>query len=347
MLSYLEAGKRALAEELRRDARVWCIGEDLGRGGVFGQYQGLVEEFGAKRISDAPISEACIMGAAVGAAMMGTRPVVEMRFSDFALCAIDELVNQAAKARFMFGGQTTVPLVAREPIGMWRSSAAQHSQSLESWYTHIPGLTVVCPATPLDNYLLLKAAIRSDDPVVYMEHKNLWGLEGDMVSEPDADPLCEGIIGRAQVVRRGRDVTVVTWSAMVHVALDAATQLASDGIDLEVIDLRSLWPWDKQCVIDSVRRTRHALVMHEAVSVGGFGAEVVATVAEQCHHHLAAPPRRLGAARAPIAYAPNLENALRVTVDTVMNTARAMLNANSNTRSPANGGTSGENHATQ
>ena len=161
-MSYMEASRRALAEEMRRDRNVWCVGEDLGRGGVFGQYKGLVDEFGPQRISDAPISEACIMGAAVGAAMMGTRPVVEMRFSDFALCAVDELVNQAAKARFMFGGQTTVPLVAREPIGMWRSSAAQHSQSLESCYTHIPGLVVVCPSTPADNYALLKAAIRCD-----------------------------------------------------------------------------------------------------------------------------------------------------------------------------------------
>ncbi|MDH3659193.1 MAG: alpha-ketoacid dehydrogenase subunit beta, partial [Alphaproteobacteria bacterium] len=175
-LAYLEAGRLALAEALRADPAVWALGEDLGRGGVFGQYKGLAEEFGPERIVDTPISEACIMGAAVGAAMMGTRPVVEMRFSDFALCAVDELVNQAAKARFMFGGQTRVPLVVRQPIGMWRSSAAQHSQSLESWYTHIPGLVVITPSTPADNYSLLAAAIRCDDPVVYMEHKNLWSL---------------------------------------------------------------------------------------------------------------------------------------------------------------------------
>ena len=173
-MTYLEAGKAALAEEMRRDSRVWALGEDLGRGGVFGQYRGLAEEFGSARIVDAPISEAAIMGSAVGAALAGTRPVVEMRFSDFALCAVDELVNQAAKARYMFGGQSKVPLVAREPVGMWRSSAAQHSQSLESWYTHIPGLVVVMPSTPADNKGLLKSAIRCDDPVVYMEHKDLW-----------------------------------------------------------------------------------------------------------------------------------------------------------------------------
>ena len=191
-MTYAEASRAAIAEEMRRDPTVWAVGEDLGRGGVFGQYKGLVEEFGPERISDAPISEACIMGAAVGAAMMGTRPIVEMRFSDFALCAVDELVNQAAKARYMFGGQTRVPLVVREPIGMWRSSAAQHSQSLEAWYAHIPGLVVACPATPADNKGLLKAAIRCDDPVVYMEHKGLWPLEGEV---PDGD--------HRRAVRRG------------------------------------------------------------------------------------------------------------------------------------------------
>src|ERR1700674_1975409 len=187
VMSYLEAGKAALAAEMREDASVWALGEDLGRGGVFGQYRGLVDEFGPARIVDTPISEATIMGAAVGAALLGTRPVVEMRFADFALCAVDELVNQAAKARYMFGGQGRVPLVVRQPIGMWRSSAAQHSQSLEAWYAHIPGLVVVTPATPADNFGLLKAAIRCDDPVVYMEHKDLWGLAGEV--DENAPPL--------------------------------------------------------------------------------------------------------------------------------------------------------------
>ena len=179
-MTYAEAAKLALAEEMRRDPLVWAIGEDLGRGGVFGQYLGLLDEFGPERISDAPISESAIMGASVGAAMAGTRPVVEMRFADFALCAVDELINQAAKARYMLGGQVKVPMVIREPMGMWRSSAAQHSQSLESWYTHIPGLVVAVPSTPADNRGLLKTAIRSDDPVVYLEHKNIWGYEGDL-----------------------------------------------------------------------------------------------------------------------------------------------------------------------
>ena len=202
-VTYLEAGRQALAEAMAADPRVVALGEDLGRGGVFGQYKGLQQQFGPSRIIDTPISEAAIMGTAVGMALVGRKPVVEMRFSDFALCAIDELINQAAKARYMFGGQGRVPLVVREPIGMWRSSAAQHSQSLEAWYAHTPGLAVVCPATPADNYALLKAAIAAGDPVVYMEHKDLWGLEGELSPEPVA-------LGRARIARAGHDVTVVT-----------------------------------------------------------------------------------------------------------------------------------------
>ncbi|MDQ4061705.1 MAG: alpha-ketoacid dehydrogenase subunit beta [Pseudomonadota bacterium] len=323
MMTYLEASRLAIAEEMRRDPHVWALGEDLGRGGVFGQYRGLVDEFGPERISDAPISEACIMGAAVGAAMMGTRPIVEMRFSDFALCAVDELVNQAAKARYMFGGQTRVPLVVREPIGMWRSSAAQHSQSLEAWYAHIPGLVVACPSTPADNKGLLKAAIRCDDPVVHMEHKNLWGLEGEVPDDPD----CVVPFGEARLVREGRDLTIVSWSAQVHVAARAADRLAASGIEAELIDLRTLWPWDKARVLASVERTGRLLVVHEAVAVGGFGAEVAATVAERLHKALKAPVRRLGAPRVPVSYAPPLEDAVRVGEDAVTEAARALMAA--------------------
>lgn len=308
MSTYLEAGKAALAEEMERDAAVWALGEDLGRGGVFGQYAGLAERFGAERIVDAPISEAAIMGTAVGAAMTGTRPVVEMRFSDFALCAIDELVNQAAKARYMFGGQTRVPLVAREPVGMWRSSAAQHSQSLESWYTHIPGLVVVMPSTPADNKGLLKTAIRSDDPVVYMEHKDLWGLEGEV---PEGEHLVD--FASARVVRAGSHVSIVSWSKTVHTARAAADELAGRGVEAEIIDLRTLWPWDEETVLASVSKTGRLLVAHEAVGVSGFGAEIVASVCEQLHGHLRAPPRRVTAPRVPIAYSPPLEDNVRVT----------------------------------
>lgn len=319
-MTYMEAARLALAEEMRRDPLVWAVGEDLGRGGVFGQYKGLVEEFGPDRISDAPISESCILGAAVGAAMLGTRPVVEMRFADFALCAIDELVNQAAKARYMFGGQTRVPIVVREPVGLWRSSAAQHSQSLESWYAHIPGLVVAVPSAPADNLALLKAAIRSDDPVVYMEHKNLWPLEGEI-----ADPDGIGLFGKARTVREGRDLTIVSWSAAVHTVAAATEILARESIEAELIDLRTLWPWDKDAVLGSVERTGRLLVVQESVSVAGFGAEVAATVAENLHGALKAPVRRLGAPRIPIGYAPVLEDEVRVTADAIVAAARAMV----------------------
>ncbi|MCP5157637.1 MAG: alpha-ketoacid dehydrogenase subunit beta [Ectothiorhodospiraceae bacterium] len=323
-MTYLEAAKTALAEEMRRDPAVWALGEDLGRGGVFGQYAGLAAEFGAERIVDTPISEAAIVGTAVGAAMTGTRPVVEMRFADFALCAVDELVNQAAKARYMFGGQTRVPLVVREPVGMWRSSAAQHSQSLEAWYAHVPGLVVVMPATPADNRGLLKSAIRCDDPVVYMEHKDLWPMVEEVAAEGD-DALIP--LGKARIARGGDDVTVVTWSRTVHVALEAARLLEREGISIEVIDLRTLWPWDEAAVYASVRRTGRALVAHEAVQVGGFGAEVAASICERCFGHLRAPVRRLGAPRVPIAYAPPLEDQVRVGAEDIARTAAELAAA--------------------
>jgi pyruvate dehydrogenase E1 component beta subunit len=310
-MTYLDAGRAALAEEMRRDPLVWAVGEDLGRGGVFGQYRGLVDEFGPERISDAPISEAAILGASVGAAMMGTRPVVEMRFSDFALCAVDELVNQAAKARFMFGGQARVPMVVREPIGMWRSSAAQHSQSLEAWYAHIPGLVVACPSTPADNKGLLKSAIRCDDPVVYMEHKDLWSLEDDV---PDGDVLVP--FGEARIAREGHSITIVSWSAQVHACVRAAEHIGAD-----VIDLRTLWPWDKATVLASVKKTGRLLVVHEAVAVAGFGAEIAATVAEKT----GLPVKRLGAPRAPVGYAPTVENTVRVTEAAIVAAAKAMI----------------------
>ena len=320
-MTYSAASRAAIAEEMRRDPKVWALGEDLGRGGVFGQYLGLAEEFGDERICSTPISEACIMGASVGAAMVGTRPVVEMRFSDFALCAIDELVNQAAKARYMFGGQTRVPMVIREPMGMWRSSAAQHSQSLEAWYTHIPGLVVVAPSTPADNKGLLKASIRCDDPVVYMEHKNLWPNEGEV---PDGDDVLVAL-GRAAIRRAGHSLTIVSWSAMVENCLEAAKALAEEGIEAEIIDLRTLYPWDRETVFASVERTGRLLVVHEAVAVGGFGAEIAASVAEALHGALAGPVRRLGAPRSPIAYAPVLEDEVRVTAPMIANAAREMV----------------------
>jgi pyruvate dehydrogenase E1 component beta subunit len=216
-----------------------------------------------------------------------------------------------------------VPIVVREPIGLWRSSAAQHSQSLEAWYAHIPGLVVVCPSTPADNKGLLKSAIRCDDPVVYMEHKSLWPLEDDVPDDPDyVVPL-----GKARVMREGRDATIVSWSRQVHIAAEAAANLAEAGVSAELIDLRTLWPWDKAAVLASVRKTRRLIVTHEAVSVAGFGAEIAATVAERLHSELRAPVRRLGAPRIPVSYAPTLEDEVRVTADRIAATAREMVGA--------------------
>ncbi|MCH4271375.1 MAG: alpha-ketoacid dehydrogenase subunit beta [Kerstersia gyiorum] len=320
-LSYAQAAALALTEAMEADPSVVALGEDLGRGGVFGQYrdlenQPLVRRFGEQRIVDTPISEAAIVGASVGMALAGLKPVVELRVVDFALCAIDEIVNQAAKNRFMFGGQGRVGMVARLPIGLWSASAAQHSQSLEAWFAHIPGLTVVTPATPADNYGLLHAALASGDPVIYMEHKELWGSKGT-VHTGEPVPL-----GKARVVRAGSDVTVVSWSRQVHACTDAAEQLAAEGISVEVLDLRTIWPWDREAVLASAARTGHVLVAHEAVQVAGFGAEVAATVAE----HTSARVRRLGAPRIPVGYAQVLENESRIDAGKVRAAIVALLN---------------------
>jgi len=313
-LNYAQAACDALHRAMQQDACVVTLGEDVGRGGVFGQYRGLQQAFGAERVIDTPISEATIMGAAVGMALAGLRPVVELRVVDFALCAMDEVVNQAAKARYMFGGQGRVPLVARMPIGLWQGSAAQHSQSLEAWFAHVPGLVVVAPATPQDNYGLLAAAIASGDPVIYMEHKELWGLEGEVNAERGER------LGIASVRRAGSDLTLVTWSRTVHDALRAAEAAQAEGLSLEVIDLRTIWPWDRETVFASLRKTRRLLIAHEAVQVGGFGAEIAAVAAET----LGVPVRRLGAPRIPVGYAPPLEDASRVTPEAILSAARAL-----------------------
>jgi pyruvate dehydrogenase E1 component beta subunit len=314
LMTYAQAAATALAEAMRADPNVVALGEYLGRGGIFGQYRGLQQEFGPERVIDTPISEAAIMGAAVGMALAGLRPVVEMRVVDFALCAIDELVNQAAKNRYMFGGQGRVPLVARMPIGLWTASAAQHSQSLEAWFAHIPGLTVVAPAIAADNYGLLGSALASGDQVVYLEHKELWGQSGEVL------PGARVPLGAARVVRPGRDLTIVSWSRAVQTCADAAAELAQGGIDAEVIDLRTIWPWDRATVLSSAARTGSLLVVHEAVQVGGFGAEIAAAAAEETGCRI----RRLGAPRIPSGYAKPLEDESRVTAAGVVAAARAL-----------------------
>ncbi len=313
-MTYAEAAALALSTAMAADGGVVVLGEDVGRGGIFGQYRGLQQRFGAQRVIDTPISEATIVGAGVGMALAGLKPVVEMRVVDFALCAIDEIANQAAKNRYMFGGQGRVPLVVRMPIGIWDASAAQHSQSLESWFAHLPGLVVVCPATPQDNHALLLAALASGDPVAYLEHKTLWGLEGEV------DPSVQVELGRAATLRAGIDLTIVSWSRQLHVCAQACDQLAREGIAAELIDLRTLWPWDRETVLASCARTRRLLVVHEAVQVAGFGAEIAASAAEATGCKV----RRLGAPRIPVGYAPVLEAQSRVSVEPIVAAAKAM-----------------------
>jgi pyruvate/2-oxoglutarate/acetoin dehydrogenase E1 component len=305
-MNYGAAACAALERAMEADSRVVALGEDVGRGGIFGQYRGLQQKFGASRVIDTPISESTIMGAAVGMALTGLKPVVEMRVVDFALCAIDEIVNQAAKARYMFGGQGRVPLVARLPIGLWNGSAAQHSQSLEAWFAHVPGLVVVTPGTPQDNHSLLAAAIDCGDPVIYMEHKELWGLEGE-VAAGEKIPL-----GKARILQAGNDVTLVTWSRTVQTALEAVRQ--ARNMSVELIDLRTIWPWDRDTVLASAAKTKRLVVAHESVRVAGFGAEIAATVAEE----LGVPVKRVGAARIPVGYAPPLEDESRVSAGAIL-----------------------------
>ena len=315
LMTYAEAAVRAVADEMQADPRVVVLGEDVGRGGIFGQYKGLAAQFGAERVIDTPISEAAILGAGVGMALAGLKPVVEMRVVDFALCGMDELVNQAAKNRFMFGGQGRVPLVARMPNGIWDASAAQHTQSLESWFAHLPGVVVACPATPQDNYSMLRAALACGDPVVYMEHKTLWGVTGEV------DPGVTVELGRARVCRAGTTLTMVSWSRQLQACEQACETLATEGVDVELIDLRTIWPWDRETVLGSCAKTGRLLVVHEAVQAAGFGAEIAATAAEATGCRV----RRLGAPRIPVGYAPVLEAQSRITAADVAAAARACL----------------------
>ena len=238
-------------------------------GGVAGQYLGLQKIFGKERIVDTPISESMIMSAAIGSALLGMRPVAELRYADFALCAADEIINQAAKVRYMLGGQVRVPMVIRQPIGMRWGMAAQHSQSNENLWVGTAGLVVVASSTPADNHGLLKAAIRCDDPVVFMEHKELWLTTGEV--DENAEPLA---IGQAAIRKTGKDITLLSWSKSANDCIQAAELLAKEGIDAEVIDLRTLWPWDRDTVFASIEKTKRVLVVHESTKVGGFGGEI-------------------------------------------------------------------------
>jgi pyruvate dehydrogenase E1 component beta subunit len=316
-MTYAQAGCLALKQEMERDGNVWALGEDVGpEGGVAGQYLGLQKLFGAMRIVDTPISESMIMSAAIGSALLGMRPVAELRYADFALCAADEIINQAAKIRYMLDGQVRVPMVIRQPIGMRWGMAAQHSQSNENIWVGTPGLVVVAPATPADNHGLLKAAIRSDDPVVFMEHKELW-LEKAEVDE-GAEPID---IGKAAVRREGLDITLLSWSKTANTCLAAADLLSLQGVSAEVIDLRTLWPWDRETVFKSIKKTGRILIAHESTRVGGFGGELLAEIAEVFWGQMKARPMRIGSPRIPVPYSKPLEDICRIGPEMIANTA--------------------------
>ena len=302
--TYLQAITMTLADAMRGDHRVLVLGEDVAEGGPWGATAGLAEEFGAERVRNTPIAEAAICGIAIGAAQSGLRPVVEIMFIDFVTLALDQLVNQAAKAHFMSGGQLQVPLVLRTQGGAGQRGAAQHSQSLEAWLTHVPGLKVVMPSTAADAAGLLVAAIADPNPVVYVENKTLYFRREEVADGREPVPL-----GRASVVRPGRDVTVVALSRLVHESLAAADELAADGIEVEVIDPRTLVPLDLDTIVESVSRTHRLVVAHEAVTHGGFGAEVAAQVQAAAFDELDAPIERVGAPFAPIPFSPPLEDA--------------------------------------
>ena len=322
-ISYSEAIREALAEEMSRDPSVFILGEDVGAfGGVFGVTQGLFKEFGPERVRDTPISEAAIVGAALGAALMGMRPVAEIMFGDFVTVAMDQLVNQAAKARYMSGGKAKVPLTIRVATGAPGSAAAQHSQSVESWFLNVPGLQIVIPATPYDAKGLLKSAIRGQDPVLFFEHKMLYAVKGD-VPETEEDYVVP--FGQAAIHRVGSDATVIALGGMVQRALTAAEQLAEDNISVEVIDPRTLVPFDKETVINSVQKTGRVIIVHEAHQRGGPGAEIAALIAEEAVQWLDSPIVRVAAKNVPLPYSPILEEYVLPSVEDIVRAVTGLV----------------------
>jgi pyruvate/2-oxoglutarate/acetoin dehydrogenase E1 component len=319
-LRYAQAVSQALHDAMAADERVIVLGEDVAAaGGSFKATRGLLEAHGADRVRDTPISEASIVSAAVGAALTGLRPVVEIMFMDFITLAMDALVNQAAKARFMFGGQGSVPMVLRTPHGGGLSAGPQHSQCLEAWLAHVPGLKVVCPSNPQDAYSLLRVAIDDPDPVVFVEHKGLYARKG-MVDTGE-----RVAIGQARTVRQGRDVTLVSYGATVATCVQAAERLAVEGVDAEILDLRSIQPWDKATVLASLARTHRMVVVHEAVRDFGVGAEIVATVMAEGFDDLDAPVLRVAAPFMPAPFATSLEQGYAIHVDAVLQAVRQTL----------------------
>jgi len=320
-ISFGQATVEATASAMRDDESVIVTGEDIGWGGNFGQFKGLLEEFGPERVVDMPISEALILGSAVGAAVTGLRPVASLSFVEFTMGAMDEIINQAAKFRYMFGGQVSVPMVIRASDGVLRSSGAQHSESFEAFFSHMPGLKVVAPSNPADAKGLLRSAIDDDDPVVYLENKKITFRRGPVDEEDYRTPL-----GKASVARSGADISLITYSVMTQHALEAAEILSEEhAIDAEVVDLRSLVPLDMTTVLDSVTKTRRVVVCHEAWTFGGFGAEISSQINERLFGELDAPVLRVGAESAPIPFSPPLERAVVPEVSEVVQAALKTL----------------------
>lgn len=321
VITFSQAIREALAEELRRDESVFIIGEDVAEAGTpFKVLSGLVEEFGPERVRDTPISEAGFTGLAVGAAMTGMRPVVDLMFGDFLTLVMDQLVNQAAKAHYMSGGKLKVPMVLRTTLGATRRSAAQHSQSLHAWVSHVPGLIVAIPSTPYDAKGLLKSAIRNDNPVVFFEDKMGYTDKGHVPTDDYVVPL-----GVADVKRRGEDVTLVATSSMVHVALKAADALELDGISAEVVDPRTLFPLDADTLIASAKKTGHVVVIDEGHQRYGATAELASVIADGAFYHLDAPVKRMGAMDVPVPFSPTLEDVTVPTPATVAAAAKRLL----------------------
>jgi pyruvate dehydrogenase E1 component beta subunit len=302
ILEYAEAVTLALREEMRRDPTVYCIGEDIVLGVPFGCTRGLVDEFGPERVLNAPISEAAIVGSAMGAAMTGLRPVVDMHFADFVTCAMDEVANQIAKSRYMFGGQINCPLTLRMPYGIGRSGGGHHSNSVEAWFVATPGLKICIPSTPADVRGLMKTAIRDPDPVLLFEHRGLYRIKGEV---PDAEQLIP--LGSAEIKRPGRDVTVIATARLVHESLEAARRLSEEGIEVEVVDPRSLVPLDREALAASVRRTNRVVIAEEGPMRGSVGAWLAWVVMEDCFDDLDAPIARVAGPNTPIPFSPPLE----------------------------------------
>lgn len=321
ILSCSEALAEALAAEMERDESIFIIGEDLrAHDGIFGQFKGLPKKY-PERVIDTPISETCIVGAGLGAALTGMRPLVDLHFADFFTTAMDEIANQTAKIRYMFGGQVKIPIVIWAPDGGGLSAAAHHSQCLESWFVHTPGLKVVVPSEPADVKGLITSSLRDNDPVIFFQHKKLFAQKGPV---PEGEYLIP--LGKADIKRQGRDLTIITYSRMTYFSLEAAEQLAREGIEVEVIDLRTLKPLDFDLIAESVKKTYRALVVHEACLTGGFGAEIAARIGQELFDALDAPVTRIGAKDVPIPFSPVMENFVLPQVSDIVKGARQVVN---------------------